>query len=181
MPRNSPLRARLPRLPRLPGGGALSRPAGYSGAVRIPRVRLNQDSFRPYPPMPSGWVGPLSEWIIFDYFVRVKKWELNVDFWKQVALPFASNVKGFTRADYVLKNGLLGKGTAPGQWRAIVLDGLNPFTHKDASRDRLKFQVFARYGYLLVWINTSELERNPRRVIENAIRGIDTSFRKFHS
>jgi hypothetical protein len=174
MPRNAPLRATLPRLPRPPGGSTLSRPGGYKGAVAIPRAKLTQESFRPYPPMPDSWTGPLSEWICWDYFVRVRKFRHLKDFFYQRRVPYLFNVTGRYRADFIFPQSPTSRVSIPGGYRALSIDPRNSFTHS-VDKDRLLKAELGSIKILLIFVDTAQIESNPRYVLDLALRGVDVS------
>lgn len=172
MPRN---KRQTITLPRASAGGGSARSNLLKGAVSIPRSRLTQASLRAYPPAPPGWRGPMSEWAVYDYLTRVKKFVPNRDFFYQSAMAFAFFARGFQRVDFLLPAAPRGRVPAPAGYFALAFDPVNPFTHRNASLDRLKRTVLASQGVLLIWIDTAALEVSPAGVLELALKGIDIS------
>lgn len=164
-------------LPKRGGGGRWSRSSALTGAAGIPRARLTQESFRAYPDPPPGWRGPLTEWACYWWLTTVKKARVNIDFFYQEATTFVYFARGFQRVDFIILGGPRGPASPPAGYRAIAWDPITPFTHRNASEDRLKRAVLASQGIWLVWIDGSALETNPNGVLSLAIKGIDVSMR----
>jgi hypothetical protein len=128
-------RATLPRLPQLPGP---TRPPELAGLLRIPRERRTQESQRPYPPPPPGYLYSLGEWVVEYHLTR----HLG---YKQI---------GPENGDYTTT------AVVPGK-----------------SFDLLKRAVLGREGIDLIWLEDTRLVAGDFQLIDDALRGIDSSQR----
>jgi hypothetical protein len=176
-------RAKLPKLPQLPGAPRVS---GLK-TPRIPRQRRTAESQRPYPPPPPGYLYSLGEWVVEDYLTRVKGWQKigggeedtpvpipQRSFYQQVRVKALSI---FVNTDETRIDFLIPQGTG-GSMRAIALDPYDTFTHPDASLDLLKREVLEKQqGIRLVWLENARLEAGDYQIIEDGLRGVDTSGR----
>lgn len=166
----------IPRPPRL------ASPPTLPGAPRVRRAdRLTAASARAYPPKPARFRGPETEWACWWFLTAVKGFAPGRDFFFQAPLPaLGVFVRGFTRVDFLIPfgPGLKGGMAVRGGRRGIVWDPITPFTHALPGLDRLKRAVLAKGGYRLVFIDGTALERDPRGVLELALRGIDVSTRR---
>lgn len=179
-------RATLPKLPQLP-----SAPRAGSGVKtpRIPRQRRTAEAQRPYPPPPPGYLYSLGEWVVEHYLTRIKGWQKigatdddytttvpvsGRSFWQQVRVPalgiFVNTDE--TRIDFLVPQG---RGAPV---RSIALDPYDPFTHPNASLDLLKRTVLMQQMQIqLIWLENARLEAGDYQMIEDALRGVDTSAR----
>lgn len=132
-----------------------------------------------YPNPPLTWSASLGEWVVFWYLRYIKKYELNVDFYYQapVFAPFLFSSRDFTRVDFLIDFGIGSKAAPVGDYKALCLDPITPFTHPDPELDKEKRNELALAGYLLIFLETDQLLTDPKRVIEAALSGNDLSSR----
>lgn len=178
-------RATLPRLPQLPGP---TRPPELAGLLRIPRARRTQESTRPYPPPPPGYLYSLGEWVVEYHLTRHLGYKQigpeNGDYTTTAVVPGKSyfrqaRVRGLgifvntddTRIDFLIPQG------AGAHIRAIALDPYSEFTHPDRALDLLKRAVLGREGIDLIWLEDTRLVAGDTQIIDDALRGIDSSQR----
>lgn len=178
-------RAKLPKLPQLPGAPRVS---GLK-TPRIPRQRRTAESQRPYDDPPTDWLYSLGEWVVYYYLTKIKGWQKiggDLDsgdtpvpipqrsFYQQVRVRALSI---FVNTDETRIDFLIPQGTG-GSVRAIALDPYSPFTHPNASLDLLKRDVLEKQqGIRLVFLEDSRLESGDFQLIEDGLKGIDTSLR----
>lgn len=168
----------MPRPPRPP---SLQRAApGAPRAIRSQEV--SQATLRPYPDDLSRYPGNSHLEKITGWWLMAKKgYQYNVDFLFQVAVGTdgaiggATNSKGFLRVDFLLvpqgRHGGLGY---PFQ-RGLILNPISFFTHPSIAKDRLERSVLATLGYLVVYLQDSDLETRPDYALRLALRGTDIS------
>jgi hypothetical protein len=166
-----PALTRLPSLPslgtRLPGVPAAPRVEGITGRF-----------LQPYPDPPPGFVGPRTEWVVYENLVFKRKFVEGVDFDRQVALSASGiNSKGFNRADFAVwatgKNGAAGGVYT----RAIVLNPISFYTHRSRAKDIFERAVLAAAGFGVMYLQDTDLYTRPNYVISLGLRGIDISSR----
>lgn len=152
--------------------------ANLTGAPLIGR-RQTVKRVQPFPNPPRWWQGPRTEWIVYWYLTKVKRWQEDKDFYYQapVFAPFLFSSRDFTRVDFLIDFGPASEAGQIGRYRALGLDPITPFTHPDPAFDRRRRDELEEAGYLLVFIEGSMLETNPRDVLEQALRGRDVSTR----
>lgn len=134
---------------------------------------------QPYPNPPAWWMGPVGEWICYDYFTRVKHWQENKDFYYQAPVfsPFLFSSRDFTRVDFLLDYGPQSAVPPVGRYRALALDPISAFTHPNPQHDRDRRNELEEAGYLLIFLEDFDLKLRPKEVLELAIRGRDVSSR----
>lgn len=179
-------RTTLPKLPQLP---AAPRVGAYTGLLRVPRQRRTAESARPYPPAPPGYLYSLGEWITEWYLTRILGYKkINAagedeystavviprrSFFQQVrvqALAIFLNTDE-TRIDFLVPQG-------GGQIRSIALDPYDDFTHPNRALDLLKRTVLEQQqGIRLVFLENDRLLAGDFQIIDDALRGVDTSSR----
>jgi hypothetical protein len=166
--------------PRPPSAGGGARPP--SDAPKAPRQphagKVNATSLQPFPEPTGYWATrPRTEWVVNWVLTAKLGGKLNVDFLYQVAIPAPglNVVKGFFRGDFwILPRGRFG-GPGPPYTRGIVLDPISLFTHRNAGEDRLRRGILAQGGFLLIWIDDTDLYTRPLRVVRMALNGQDVS------
>lgn len=128
---------------------------------------------QPWMHMPTTWRTSQLEWVVFWYLTRRRAMRLNRDFFYQMAVNapglFVSRL--FTRSDFVIPT----RGRNASARRGIILDPVTPFTHPRGWFDARRRSILALFGWRLVFLEGSHLNRDPRWVIELALRGVDVS------
>lgn len=152
--------------------------ASLKGAPGIGR-RNTIKPYQPYPNAPAWWQGPVTEWIVYWYLTYIKRWQKDKDFYYQAPLfaPYLFSSRDFTRVDFLIDLGSNSAAGAIGRYRALAFDPITPFTHPDPAFDRRRRDELEAAGYLLIFLESTMLEINPRDVIEKALRGQDVSSR----
>lgn len=135
--------------------------------------------FQPYPNPPTWWLASLGEWVVYWYFTQVKRFVEGKDFYYQapVFAPFLFSSRDFTRVDFLVDFGPDSKAGQVGDYKALAIDPITAFTHPDAAFDKRRRVELDEAGYLLVFLETTDLTTRPREVLELALRGIDVSSR----
>jgi hypothetical protein len=179
-------RTSLPQLPSLP---TPARAPSLTPLVRVPRQRRTAESNRPYPPKPDGYLYSLGEWVVEYYLTRIKGYKKigqdgdeytttavipNRSFFRQVqvrGLGIFVNTDD-TRIDFLIPQGA---GVA---LRDIAIDPYDNFTHPNPALDLLKRTVLMdQQSILLIWLENDRLVAGDFQIIDDALRGIDTSAR----
>ncbi len=185
--------AQLPRTPVNRGfhynkrGRRLTNPTvarPYAGGRSLPGApdigkRLSIKPYQPYPDMPNWWLGPIGEWIVYWWCTQIKHYQENKDFYYQAALfaPFLFSSRDFTRVDFLLDYGPQSAVPPVGRYRALCLDPITAFTHPDPHFDKERRNELEEAGYLLIFLETHDLETRPLEVLDDALRGRDVSSR----
>lgn len=170
--------AKAPRPPRPP---SLQHKA--PGAPPTPRsAEVDDATLRPYPADLSRYPGNSHlEQITAWWLVALHGYQIGTDFLFQVAISTsgaiggATNSKGFLRCDYLLlpegRHGGLGYPFP----RGLILNPISFFTHPSIAKDRLERNVLATLGFLVVYLQDSDLETRTDYVMRRALAGTDIS------
>lgn len=166
-----------PRPPRQAHAPAPPRPPGMADLGRRPTY--TRRSLQSFPDPPPRYPQSRLEWICYWWLTTKRHLRHNLDFFTQMALNAPGlQVTPFTRVDFAI---VAGKGTYLGQagkgQRGICWDPITPFTHPAPSHDKLKRAILATQGWQLIFIEGTDLEPNPERVLILALRGVDVSSR----
>lgn len=134
---------------------------------------------QPYPNPPKWWLGVIGEWVVYWYLTARKRFVEGKDFYYQAAVfaPYLFRARDFTRVDFLVDLGPHSRLGRIGNYTALALDPITPFTHPDPQRDKDKRTSLQLGGYLLIFIEEGPLKQNPQRVMEAALRGKDLSSR----
>lgn len=175
-----------PRIPRKP-----SVRNKLKGTPTAPRsFRFTREEVDPGKTPPPWWVHSDLEWIVYRYLTEEKgyvvygahqdpkgpKSAVGADVLYQVPIPAPGyKLNNKFRGDFwVLPTGKNGPSPYP-YVKGIVLDPVNPWTHRDTNEDRFRAAILGAGGYLLIWLDGTALYAEAKRVIDLALRGVDVS------
>jgi hypothetical protein len=134
---------------------------------------------KPWQRRPANFPGQyVTEWAVWWVLVihgigpQKRKLRPGIDFQYQVGLaaPGMFRNKPFTRGDFVIDK--MGKGR-----RGVVLDPVSILSHPHPWLDIRKRDILARGGWQVIYLDDFMLMRDPVRVVNLALQGIDVSGR----
>lgn len=157
----------------------------YAGGRTLPGAPLIQRTKKvpkgqPYPNPPPTWTASVGEWVVYWYLTRVKKYVEKQDFYYQspVFAPYLFSSRDFTRVDFLIDFGPQSQAAPIGDYKALCFDPITAFTHPDMRLDKEKRRELADAGYLLIFLETTDLLLRPRELIEAGLVGRDLSSRR---
>lgn len=157
----------------------------YAGGRTLPGAPLigrtvKPKNQQPFPNPPKTWTASVGEWVVYWYLTRVKRYVENQDFYYQapVFAPYLFTSRDFTRVDFLIDFGPQSQAAPIGDYRALCFDPITAFTHPDPRLDKEKRRELADAGYLLIFLETSDLMTRPKEVIEAGLLGHDISSRR---
>lgn len=165
-----------PRVRKLEG----SRGRLAAGAIRPPAAAFKSNVAHIWPMPPATWAHSLGEWIVYWYLRYRKRFIEGRDFYFQSRLfaPTLFLARDYTEADFFIDMGPTSPIGQIAQYRGLVLDPFDEFTHSFAFDLRRRAELESN-GYLLVYIANPQLELETEYVMEQALRGKDLSNRGY--